>query len=115
MSKLGPMHWMAVTRIMQYLKDVYNVKLRISSKHINLKGYLMWMGSAMWKTVGLPPLMFFSVEDGAVSWNSKWQQTIIQSTMEAKYMTTSRCIREAIWLRQLGYKLCARGSNNDHV
>ena len=36
-----------------------------------------------------------------VSWNSKRQQTVAQSTMEAKYMAMNRCTRKAILLRQL--------------
>jgi hypothetical protein len=43
----------------------------------------------------------FFVGKGGVAWNSKQQQTVAQFTMKAEYMTTSRCIREAIWLRQL--------------
>jgi hypothetical protein len=36
-----------------------------------------------------------------VSWNSKQQLTVAQSTMEAEYMAMNRCTRETIWLRQL--------------
>ena len=43
----------------------------------------------------------FCVGEEVVSWNSKRQQTVAQSTMEAECMTMNRCMREAIWLRQL--------------
>ena len=34
------MHWMAVKRIMQYLKSTFDIELRIRGKDINVKGYL---------------------------------------------------------------------------
>ena len=33
--------------------------------------------------------------------NSKWQQTVAQSPVEAEFMAMNRCTRKAIWLRQL--------------
>ena len=39
MSKPDPMHWMAVKRIMRYLKGSIDMKLRIGGQHTDLKGY----------------------------------------------------------------------------
>ena len=43
----------------------------------------------------------FKVGSGAVSWNSKRQQTRAMFMVEAEYMATSHSTKEAIWLRQL--------------
>ena len=43
----------------------------------------------------------FKVGSGVVSWNSKRQQTMTMSTVEAEYMATSHGTKEAIYLRQL--------------
>ena len=101
MSKPGPMHWMAVKRIMRYLKGTLDMKLRIGGNHINVKGYsdADWAGDVENRR-STSGYVFF-VGEGAVSWNSKRQQTVAQSTMEAEYMAMNRCTREAIWLRQL--------------
>jgi hypothetical protein len=101
MSKPGPMHWMAVKRIMRYLKGTIDVRLRIGGQHMNVKGYsdADWAGDVENRR-STSGYVFF-VGDGAVSWNSKRQQTVAQSTMEAEYMAMNRCTREAIWLRQL--------------
>ena len=39
MSNPCPMHWMAVKRIMRYLKGTLDMKLRIGGEHINVKVY----------------------------------------------------------------------------
>jgi hypothetical protein len=52
--------------------------------------------------IDVPPRGYvFFVGVGAVSWNYKRQPTIALSTIEAKYMATSQCTKEAIWLRKL--------------
>lgn len=43
----------------------------------------------------------FIVGNEMISWKCKKQPTIALSTMEAQYMVTSHCTREAVWLRQL--------------
>ena len=86
---------------MWYLKGTLNMRLRIGGQHIGIKGH----SDADWvddvkncrSTFGF----VFFVREGAVSWNTKRQQKVTQSTMEAEYMAMNRCMREAIWLRQL--------------
>ena len=95
------MHWMAVKRIMRYLKGTSDVKLCLGGKNIVLSGYCDadYAGdtSNRRSTTGY----MFKVGAGAVSWNSKRQQTTATSTVEAEYMATSYATKEAIWLRQL--------------
>ena len=46
LSKVGPLHWMAVKRIMRYLKDTLNFKLYLGGKDVILRGlcYADWVG-----------------------------------------------------------------------
>ena len=37
--KLGPMHWMAIKRVMWYLESTLEMRLRIGGQHINIKSY----------------------------------------------------------------------------
>jgi hypothetical protein len=39
LSKVGPLHWMAVKRIMRYLKDTLDFKLCVGGKDIVLIGF----------------------------------------------------------------------------
>ena len=41
----------------------------------------------------------FTLAVGAISWMSKLQATISQSTIEAEYMVVSHACKEAIWLK----------------
>src|SRR5579875_989961 len=100
-AKAGPQHWMAVKRIMRYLKGTIDYKLCLGGKKIELKGYCDadWAGDVNERrsTTGY----VFFVGDGAISWNCKRQPTVAVSTTEAEYMATSHCLKEALWLRQL--------------
>ncbi len=101
MSRAGPSHWMAMKRIMRYLKGTLDLKLCLRGKDVSLRGYCDadWGGDANeWhSTTGY----IFFVGVGAISWNCKRQPTIALYTTEAEYMATSQCTKEAIWLRKL--------------
>ena len=75
MSKLDPMHWMAVKRILQYKNGTLDMRLRISNQHINIKGYSDEEWASDVKTVCPPLDMFSSLESGAycrIANDNKW-------------------------------------------
>ena len=41
----------------------------------------------------------FTIGGGAISWRSIKQSSIVDSTMEAKYITASEVAKEAVWLK----------------
>ena len=101
MASPAPMHWMAVKRIMRYLKGTLDVKLCLGGTNMSLYGYCDadWGGDLTTRksTTGY----VFFVGDGAISWNSKRQPTVALSTTEAEYMAASHSAKEAMWLRLL--------------
>ena len=101
MSKAGPPHWMAVKRIMRYLKGTLDFKLCLGGKDIVLRGFCDadWAGDANDRRSTTGYVFFVGV--GVISWKCKKQPTIALSTTEAEYMATSHCTKEAVWLRQL--------------
>ncbi len=101
MSRAGPSHWMAVKRIMRYLKGTLDLKLCLGGKDVSLRAYCNadWGGYANERHSTTGYVFFVGV--GAVSSNCKRQPTIALSTTKAQYMATSQCTKEAIWLRKL--------------
>ena len=41
----------------------------------------------------------FMVNGGVVSWKSSKQETVADSTMEAKYIAASEAVKEGVWIR----------------
>ena len=101
MATPGWNHWMAVKRIMRYLKGTIQMKLQLGGQNIKLVGFcdVDWAGDVNDRRsmTGYA----FILGDGIVSWSSKRQSTVALLTMEAEYMAASHCTMEAIWLRQL--------------
>lgn len=110
-SNPGPAHWLAVKRILRYLKGTIDVKLTYRK---NTNGSLEGYCDADWasdttdrrSTTGF----VFLLNGAAVSWNSKKQQTVALSTVEAEYMAMSAATQEALWLKSL-YDEIAGGSS----
>ena len=101
MATPGWNHWMAVKKIMSYLKGTVQMKLQLGGQNIKLVGFCDadWAGDVNDRrsTTGYA----FIFGDGVVLWSSKRQLTMALSITKAKYMAASHCTREAIWLRQL--------------
>jgi transposase InsO family protein len=99
-------HFHALTQVFRYLRGT--VEYRLSYKGAgraedvpSLVGYsdADWAGDVGQRrsTTGYA----FLLCGGAVSWQSKRQRTIAQSTVEAEYMAAASATKEAIWLRSL--------------
>jgi hypothetical protein len=76
MSKASPPHWMVIKHVMRYLKGTLDFKLYLRGKDIVLRGF----------------------------YNANWTRDAndMQSTLNPKpYMTTSQCMKETVWFRQL--------------
>nr|KAJ0207190.1 hypothetical protein LSAT_V11C500269530 [Lactuca sativa] len=98
-------HWQAVSRVFKYLKGTMNYGLTYSGYPSVLEGY----SDASWinnlddhsSTSG----WVFLLGGGAISWASKRQTCITNSTMESKFVALSAAGKEAEWLRNLIYEI----------
>ena len=95
-------HWVALKRVMRYLKATMHMKL-VYKRNINGKitGYCDsdWANDIEDRRSCTGYIFLF--QGAAISWNSKKQQTVALSTSEAEYMALSSAIQEALWLKQL--------------
>ena len=101
-AKPTKQHWIAVKRIMRYLKGTLNYGL-LYSKDGSTE--CVGFSDADWggdlddrkSTSGY----LFQLSGAAVSWRSKKQTCVALSTAEAEYMALASAAQEAMWLRQL--------------
>jgi hypothetical protein len=102
MSEPRQRHWIVAKHILRYLRGSIAYGLRyISSGGLLLHGYadLDWVGNSVDRksTSGY----CFSLGSAMISWLSKKQGSIAQSTAEAEYIAASNASKEAVWLRKL--------------
>ena len=99
MSKCSPPHWIAIKRIMRYLKGTLDFKLCLRCKDIVLRGFcnVDWTGDANDRRSTIQYVFLIGV--GVIVRKCKTQAIIILSMTKEKYMATSHCTNEAAWLR----------------
>ncbi|CAJ2658083.1 unnamed protein product [Trifolium pratense] len=94
-------HWHAIERVMRYLKRTMNLGLHYQRFPAVLEGY----SDADWNTLSddskATSGFIFSIAGGAVSWKSKKQTILAQSTMESEMIALATASEEASWLRCL--------------
>lgn len=101
-SKPEMQHWIALKRVMRYLKGTQDYRLRYkqNSEETMAHGYCDadWASSEDDRRSCTGYAFLF--QGGAISWNSRRQPTVALSTTEAEYMSLSSCVQEALWLKQ---------------
>jgi len=94
-------HWHAIERVMRYLKGTMTLGLHYQKYRAVLEGY----NDADWNTLSddskATSGYIFSIAVGAVSWKSKKQTILAQSTMESEMIALATATEEASWLRSL--------------
>ena len=92
-------HWMAMRRVLGYLKHTQDYALHYKTYLAVLEGYsdANWItGSNETKSTSG---YVFTIGGGAVSWKSSKQTCIARSTMESEFIALDKAGEEAEWLR----------------
>jgi hypothetical protein len=95
-------HWVATKHILRYLRGTITYGLRYtSSGGLFLHGYadVDWAGSPVDRKS--TSRYCFSLGSAMISWSSRKQGSIAQSTTEVEYIAASDASKEAVWLRKL--------------
>ncbi|KAK9724038.1 hypothetical protein RND81_05G043600 [Saponaria officinalis] len=98
-------HWVAVKRVLRYLKQTMDYCLNYVGFPSVLEGY----SDASWIT-NMEDHSFtsgwvFLLGRGAILWASKKQNCITSSTMESEFIALAAAGKEAEWLRNLVYEI----------
>lgn len=100
-------HWLALKRVLRYIKGTMDYKLIFSQNNEEKRvfGYCDsdWASDVNSRKSCSGYVYMF--QGAAVSWCSKRQSTVALSTMEAEYMSLATATQEAMWLRYLEFEL----------
>jgi hypothetical protein len=106
MNYYRTVHWNAAKRVIRYLKGTRTLRLRLGGKN---PSKLVGFSDASYaccpdsgKSIGA---YCFSLGDGMISWASRKQKTVAQSTCDAEYISCSEAARECMWLRMLASEI----------
>ncbi len=94
--------WVAVKRVLRYISGTRDLGIEYStSESLSPVGFSDsdWGGCKINRksTTGYA----FTMAGGAISWKSKKQGCVAQSSSEAEYMALSSAVKEAIWLSKI--------------
>lgn len=102
-------HWLAAKQVLRYLLGTSqsgNMYQANSGKTFRCDGYCDSDFTGFRIDRKSTSVYMFVVAGGAVSWRSKKQTVVAQSSMESEYISCSFAVREVLWMLQLLKDLC---------
>ena len=104
-SNPGQEHWNAISRVLRYLKRTLDYGLHYVGYPSVLEGYSdsSWnnLESKSKSTTG----WIFTLGGAAISWGSKKQTCVSDSTMQSEFIALADACKEAEWLRNVLYDI----------
>jgi hypothetical protein len=104
MAEPTMVHWQAAKGVLRYLSGTASLGITFggsSGLGLHLQGYCDADYAGDTDTRKSTTGYVFTLNSGAVSWQSKRQPTVAASTTEAEYMAAAAAIKEALWLRKV--------------
>ncbi|KAH9648557.1 hypothetical protein KPL70_025642 [Citrus sinensis] len=101
MANPGGKHWIAVKRILRYIRGTSDVALCYRGSEFTVRGYVDSDFAGDLDKRKSTTGYVFTLAGVAVSWVSKLQTVVALSTTEAEYMAATQACKEAIWIQRL--------------
>ncbi|KAH9707030.1 Integrase catalytic domain-containing protein [Citrus sinensis] len=101
MANPGGEHWIAVKRILRYIRGTSDVALCYGGSEFTVRGYVDSDFAGDLDKRKSTTGYVFTLAEAAVSWVSKLQTVVALSTTEAEYMAATQACKEAIWIQRL--------------
>ena len=104
---LSECHWIAVKNIIKYLRRTKDIFFIYGGQEgeLVISGYIDACFYSNLDDFILQSGFVFCLNGGAVSWRSSKQDTIADSTTEAKYIAASDTAKEAVWIKNFVFRL----------
>jgi len=102
----GKSHWTAIKHVLAYIKGTlnYGITYKADAK-LNPTRYVDSDFAGYKDTCCSTEGNIFIIAGGPVSWESKRQETVALSTVEAEYMGFSRATTQALWISKYFTKI----------
>ncbi|SGZ31315.1 BQ5605_C044g12142 [Microbotryum silenes-dioicae] len=114
----GRRHWVAVKHVLRYLRATYRDELLYACGPTKITGVVGYSdanwGACVDTSISTMGFVFY-LAGSAVSWSSKRQTRVADSTTDAKYLALSHAGKEAIYLTQLLSELHVRPVDAAHI
>ena len=94
-------HWQAAKGVLRYLSGTADYGIIYAPSSPGLMGFCDADYAGDIDTRRSTSGYVFVLNGGAISWQSKRQQTVAASTTEAEYMAAAAAVKEGLWLRTL--------------
>ena len=94
-------HWHAAVRVIRYLKGTRTLPLILGGDSIELMGFTDSDYANDLDTRKSVGGYGFTLGSGMISWSSRKQRTVADSSTAAEYIAASEASRECVWLRAL--------------
>jgi hypothetical protein len=106
-SRPGPSHCLAVKGVLRYLKGTMREGITYSPGDSNIQGWCDADYGGDLQSRKSTTGYVFTCNNGAISWSSKLQPTVAQSTTEAEFIAAGAACKNALWWRktQVDYNL----------
>ncbi|KAH9751779.1 Integrase catalytic domain-containing protein [Citrus sinensis] len=101
MTNPGGEHWIAVKRILRYIRGTSDVALCYGRSEFTVRGYVDSDFAGDLDKRKSTTGYVFALAGATVSWVSKLQTVVALSTTEAEYMAATQACKEAIWIQRL--------------
>ncbi|KAH9689148.1 Integrase catalytic domain-containing protein [Citrus sinensis] len=101
MANPGGEHWIAVKRILRYIRGTSDVVLCYRGSEFTIRGYVDSDFAGDLDKRKSTTGYVFTLAGAVVSWVSKLQTVVALSTTEAEYMAATQACKEAIWMQRL--------------
>ncbi|SGZ30851.1 BQ5605_C046g12244 [Microbotryum silenes-dioicae] len=114
----GRRHWVAVKHVLRYLCATYRDELLYACGPTKITGVVGYSdanwGACVDTSISTMGFVFY-LAGSAVSWSSKRQTRVADSTTDAEYLALSHAGKEAIYLTQLLSELHVRPVDAAHI
>ena len=101
MANPGGEYWIAVKRILRYIRGTSDVELCYGGLQFTVRGYVDSDFAGDLDKRKSTTGYVFTLAGAAVSWVSKLQTVVALSTTEAEYMAATQTCKEVIWIQMV--------------